>query len=151
MSFLYVETVVFELVDEIAQDIYIVRSDNKSAVGHFFNLAILRIGDAAQKVHQTAGDIFVSLFKIEHNRALFTQMVGYLGRVFKLFRFYQYNSKLRGCIDIDDFITGASKTGDIGCNALILGLSSAGLRDRLKLLKIIFKSSIKLMLVFLLY
>ena len=56
--------VVFEFVEQIAHHIHIIGRDNKCTVGNALKLPAVGIGNAGQKVHQSACNITIAGFKI---------------------------------------------------------------------------------------
>src|SRR5699024_3483417 len=67
--------IALQLVQQIAHDIHVIGGDDKGAVGHTLDLAVVGISHAGQEIHQTAGDLLVGGLQIEHHRALVVQMV----------------------------------------------------------------------------
>ena len=69
------------IVELVAHEVDIEWRDDIRRAGHAADLAVLRVGDAGQKVDQPAGDRRIGLFQVEEHGAAIAQMLRDLGEM----------------------------------------------------------------------
>ena len=86
-----VHAVVFQLVDQVAHDVHVVRRDDIGLQGDLLDLPFLGVSDAGEEVQQAAGHVLLGLFQVQDDRALVPQVVGHFGGVFIPLRLDQHD------------------------------------------------------------
>ena len=97
------------IVELVAHEVDIEWRDDIRRAGHAADLAVLRVGDAGQKVDQPAGDRRIGLFQVEEHGAAIAQMLRDLGRGLKLLRRSDHDLELAAAVvEIDDLVGRAA-------------------------------------------
>ena len=91
-----IQTVILQLVDQVAQNVNIVGSDDIGRNGNLLDLALVGISHTGQEVQQTTGDLLIGRLQIQHHGALLTQMLCDLGYIVKPVGRDQDHLELRG-------------------------------------------------------
>ena len=112
--YLEVQSVVFQLIDEVTQDLHIVGGHDVGGQGHFLDGALVGVGHAGEEVDEAAGNDLVGLLQVEHHGALLPQMVGDLRGVFKPLGLDQHHLKLGGGVDVDHLVAAPIRLATAG-------------------------------------
>ena len=96
------------VVELVAHEVDIERRDDIRRACHAADLAVLRVGDAGQKVDQPAGDGRIRLFQIDEYGAAIAQVVRDLSGGLKLLRRGEHDLELAAAVEVDDLVGHAA-------------------------------------------